>query len=47
MTSAQKSIFLVGWDFDASITLGRPGEQYDGPSHVGDFLLWLTKKSRA
>jgi len=45
MTSAQKSIFLVGWDFDASITLGRPGEQYDGPSHVGDFLLWLTRKN--
>ncbi|MBW6425851.1 phospholipase [Rhizobium sp. XQZ8] len=45
MTSAKKSIFLVGWDFDASITLGRPGEQYEGPSHVGDFLLWLTKRN--
>ncbi|MBB6219838.1 phospholipase D-like domain-containing protein [Rhizobium leguminosarum] len=45
MASAQKSIFLVGWDFDASITLGRPGDHYEGPSHVGDFLLWLTKKN--
>lgn len=45
MKSAKKSIFLVGWDFDASITLGRPGDQYDSPSHVGDFLLWLTKQN--
>lgn len=45
MESARKSIFLVGWDFDASITLGRPGEQVEGPRHVGDFLLWLTKKN--
>lgn len=46
MRSARKSIFLVGWDFDASITLGRPGKQYEGPSHVGDFLLWLTRENR-
>jgi phosphatidylserine/phosphatidylglycerophosphate/cardiolipin synthase-like enzyme len=46
MRSARKSIFLVGWDFDASITLGRPGERHEGPSHVGDFLLWLTRQNR-
>lgn len=45
MRSARKSIFLVGWDFDASITLGRPGEDFEGPAHVGDFLLWLTKEN--
>ncbi|CAN7677392.1 phospholipase D-like domain-containing protein [Rhizobium sp. LjRoot98] len=45
MKSARKSIFLVGWDFDASITLGRPGEEFEGPAHVGDFLLWLTKEN--
>jgi phosphatidylserine/phosphatidylglycerophosphate/cardiolipin synthase-like enzyme len=44
MRSARKSIFLVGWDFDATITLGRPGEHFEGPAHVGDFLLWLTKE---
>ncbi|NNU48850.1 phospholipase [Rhizobium sp. WYCCWR 11279] len=45
MRSARKSIFLVGWDFDASITLGRPGECFEGPAHVGDFLLWLTQEN--
>ncbi|KAA0690944.1 phospholipase [Neorhizobium sp. P12A] len=45
MRSARKSIFLVGWDFDASITLGRPSEDYEGPAHVGDYLLWLTEES--
>ncbi|MBB3595124.1 phosphatidylserine/phosphatidylglycerophosphate/cardiolipin synthase-like enzyme [Rhizobium sp. BK529] len=45
MRSARKSIFLVGWDFDASITLGRPGEQYEEPSRVGDYLLWLAEEN--
>jgi phosphatidylserine/phosphatidylglycerophosphate/cardiolipin synthase-like enzyme len=45
MKSAKRSIFLVGWDFDASITLGKPDMQDDAPGRVGDFLLWLTRQN--
>lgn len=45
MKAARRSIFLVGWDFDARITLGHPDVDDDGPRSVGDFLLWLTKRN--
>lgn len=45
MKAAKRSIFLVGWDFDASITLGHPNVQEDAPRAVGEFLLWLAKRN--
>jgi len=41
MRSARRSIFLVGWDFDAGTTLGRPDLDDGAPRKVGDFIIWL------
>lgn len=41
MLKARHSIFLIGWDFDARISLGEP--QDDGPNRLGDFFLWLVR----
>lgn len=38
MLKAQKSIMLIGWDFDARIKFGDPNV---GPVRLGDFILWL------
>lgn len=46
MMQAKRSIFLVGWDFDASIVLGHPEVHDEAPPHVGDFLLWLAQQNR-
>ena len=45
MKQAKRSIFLVGWDFDASIVLGHPDVRDQAPARVGDFLLWLTRQN--
>jgi phosphatidylserine/phosphatidylglycerophosphate/cardiolipin synthase-like enzyme len=45
MKAAKRSIFLVGWDFNARVTLGHPDLQDDGPKGVGDFLLWLARRN--
>jgi phosphatidylserine/phosphatidylglycerophosphate/cardiolipin synthase-like enzyme len=45
MKAAKRSIFLVGWDFHAGITLGHPDVHDEGPGGVGDFLLWLAKRN--
>jgi phosphatidylserine/phosphatidylglycerophosphate/cardiolipin synthase-like enzyme len=45
MKAARRSIFLVGWDFNALITLGHPDVHDEGPKGVGDFLLWLARKN--
>ncbi|HEY4260239.1 MAG TPA: phospholipase D-like domain-containing protein [Schlesneria sp.] len=45
MKAAKRSIFLVGWDFDASITLGHPDVDDGAPKAVGDFILWLTRQN--
>jgi phosphatidylserine/phosphatidylglycerophosphate/cardiolipin synthase-like enzyme len=45
MRSAKRSIFLVGWDFNARVTLGHPDIEDDGPKGVGDFLLWLARRN--
>ncbi|OHT18547.1 phospholipase D-like domain-containing protein [Edaphosphingomonas haloaromaticamans] len=42
MLAARKSIFLIGWDFDARIRLGRKDDE--GPEKLGDFFLWLAKR---
>lgn len=47
MMSAKRMIFLVGWDFDAGITIGHPDVNDGAPRKVGDFLLWLTKRNPA
>jgi len=41
MRAARRSIFLVGWDFDAGTTLGPPDVDDGAPRKVGDFILWL------
>jgi phosphatidylserine/phosphatidylglycerophosphate/cardiolipin synthase-like enzyme len=45
MKAAKHSIFLVGWDFNARITLGHPDVDDEGPRAVGDFILWLAKRN--
>jgi len=45
MLAAKRTIFFVGWDFDASITLGHPKVDDGAPRGVGDFLLWLAKNT--
>jgi phosphatidylserine/phosphatidylglycerophosphate/cardiolipin synthase-like enzyme len=45
MKAARRSIFLIGWDFDARVTLGHPNVNDEGPPGVGDFLLWLARRS--
>ncbi len=45
MMAAKRTIFFVGWDFDASITLGHPRVDDGAPRRVGDFLLWLARRT--
>ncbi|MGE4322863.1 MAG: phospholipase D-like domain-containing protein [Sphingobium sp.] len=42
MLTARRSIFLIGWDFDARIRLGHKDDE--GPEKLGDFFLWLAKR---
>ncbi len=44
MMKAKKSIMLVGWDFDARIRLGSPGQNDGAPDTLGDFVLWLVDR---
>ncbi len=42
MLKAKQRIMLIGWDFDARITLIREDEAADGaPVVIGDFINWL------
>ncbi|WP_414899587.1 phospholipase D-like domain-containing protein [Sphingomonas flavalba] len=43
MLTARKSIFLVGWDFDAGITLDE--QATEGPAKLGDLIVWLADRS--
>jgi len=43
MLRARKSIFLIGWDFDARIKLR--GKESEGPERLGDFILWLARRT--
>ncbi|WP_347814877.1 phospholipase D-like domain-containing protein [Aureimonas sp. SK2] len=44
MTAARRRIMLIGWDFDARITLGHDlGEE--GPEKLGDFVHWLVERN--
>lgn len=44
MLKAERSILLVGWDFDARIRLGEREAGDDGPEQLGDFILWLADR---
>jgi phospholipase D1/2 len=47
MMKAQRSILLVGWDFDTRIDL-VPGKSTDGsPDRLGRFLNWLAERNDA
>ena len=42
MLKAKRRIMLIGWDFDAAISLIREDEANDGaPAVIGDFISWL------
>lgn len=43
MLKARHSILLIGWDFDARITLGDNKD--GGPARLGDFLIWLADRT--
>lgn len=45
MMAAKRVIFFVGWDFDASITLGNPDVDDGAPRKVGEFFLWLARRN--
>ncbi|MDO9416972.1 phospholipase D-like domain-containing protein [Pararhizobium sp.] len=45
MKQAKRCIYLIGWDFDARIVLGRPDLKDEAPARIGDFLLWLAKQN--
>lgn len=47
MLRARHSVILVGWDFDARITLEPQGQTLDGPNRVGAFLNWLAKRRKS
>lgn len=45
MMMAQRRIMLVGWDFDAAISIIREDEADDGaPVVIGDFITWLVDR---
>jgi phosphatidylserine/phosphatidylglycerophosphate/cardiolipin synthase-like enzyme len=44
MAAARRRIMLIGWDFDARITLGDAASD-GGPETVGDFILWLADRT--
>lgn len=46
MLKAKRRIMLIGWDFDAAISLLRENEQDDGaPVIIGDFISWLVERT--
>ncbi|WP_088183466.1 phospholipase D-like domain-containing protein [Sphingobium sp. Z007] len=46
MMKAQRRIMLIGWDFDAAISLIREDEVDDGaPAVIGDFISWLVDRT--
>lgn len=45
MLKAKKRIMLIGWDFDAAISLIREDEAHDdAPVIIGDFISWLVER---
>ncbi|MEM5515337.1 phospholipase D-like domain-containing protein [Henriciella sp. AS95] len=44
MLNAQKTIMMVGWDFDTRIAFEPDGKTLEGPNTLGDFLSWMSKE---
>lgn len=44
MLQAQRSLMLIGWDFDTRIGFESGTPTLDGPNRLGDFLSWLVKQ---
>ncbi|ESR22410.1 putative phospholipase D alpha [Lutibaculum baratangense AMV1] len=46
MLNAERSIFLIGWDFDTRIEF-EPGQKtLEGPNALGRFLTWLSRRRK-
>lgn len=45
MLQAKRRIMLVGWDFDARITLDYECAADEGPATVGEFIYWLVQRN--
>lgn len=45
MLKARHQILLIGWDFDARITLDFDGDHPEAPATVGDFIGWLVDRT--
>ncbi|WP_108660790.1 phospholipase D-like domain-containing protein [Acuticoccus kandeliae] len=43
MMKAERSVLLIGWDFDARIPLEPEEKRLPGPNSAGRFLDWLSK----
>jgi phosphatidylserine/phosphatidylglycerophosphate/cardiolipin synthase-like enzyme len=42
MLNAQKTIMMVGWDFDTRIEFEPDEHTLDGPNQLGEFLSWMS-----
>jgi phosphatidylserine/phosphatidylglycerophosphate/cardiolipin synthase-like enzyme len=45
MLLATKRIMLIGWDFDARITLDYECAADEGPAPIGEFVYWLVQRN--
>ncbi len=43
MLQAKRSVYLIGWDFDARIELQPEGDALEGPNEIGPFVNWLSR----
>lgn len=46
MCKAKRRIMLIGWDFDARISLDRTGRDLDGPDAIAPLLQWLVARNK-
>ena len=46
MLKARHRIMLVGWDFDARISLDRTGRDLEGPDEIAALLQWLVGRNQ-
>ncbi|RIJ32143.1 phospholipase D-like domain-containing protein [Henriciella algicola] len=44
MLSAEKTIMMIGWDFDTRIEFEPDKQTLDGPNQLGEFLSWITNE---
>ena len=42
--NAQRSVMLIGWDFDSRIELEPEGATLEGPNRLGPFLSWIADR---